>query len=460
MNNTKAITNIPGWSSLFQSNELNSAAQAYAYVPLIYRALRLRCDSLASVPVSITGKGDAAQDWPYTSKLSTLIWHTEAALLLEGIAFWEKVGNPMGMITDVAWRNPYDMKLEYKDNILKIEQESSRAKWTNDLKAGTYEMVYFHEFHPTNDITDGIGAVESALSDAQLIRYLTRFSSIFFEQGAQPLTLLGFEGTPTPEEKQRTESFFKRSATGIKNAWRVFAFRGGVDVHTITPPLKDMVIPELNTQARENIAHAFGIPQTMLADAANFATAVEHRLSFWQDTIRPRALIYEDVINTQLLNKQGLEFAFNFNEMDIFQTDEAERSDSLLKLTQAGYSLLMASEILGYDLTEDQRKELIAEQAAKEERRTEMAERLQNTPRQQESVPNFDSSDNMRTDLGKWRRKAEKRLKGGTTPAVEFESDEIPGTLKAAIMGALEGVETMEGLATVFENAEAWKAYP
>jgi hypothetical protein len=43
---------------------------------------------------------------------------------------------------------------------------------------------------------------------------------------------------------------------------------------------------------------------------------------------------------------------------------------------------------------------------------------------------------------------------------VGFESDEIPGTLKAAIMGALEGVDTVEGIATVFESAQAWKAYP
>ena len=62
---------------------------------------------------------------------------------------------------------------------------------------------------------------------------------------------------------------------------------GKVTPQTLTPPPKDLEMKELNNQARHNVAMAFGIPQTMLEDAANYATAGEHRLSFWQDTVRP-----------------------------------------------------------------------------------------------------------------------------------------------------------------------------
>ena len=67
----------------------------------------------------------------------------------------------------------------------------------------------------------------------------------------------------------------------------------------------------------------------------------------------------------------------------------------------------------------------------------------------------------LETDLnGLSLTEAEKRLKIGKSAAVEFESEYIPSTLASAIIGALEGVETVEGLVTIFESAEAWKAYP
>ena len=52
---------------------------------------------------------------------------------------------------------------------------------------------------------------------------------------------------------------------------------------------------------------AFGIKQTLLdSEAANYATAQEDRLSFYEDTIKPRARIFEDALNTRLLARDGL----------------------------------------------------------------------------------------------------------------------------------------------------------
>ena len=52
MANYKAITNVPGWvEGLTNSGNLSGAAAAYAYVPLVYRAIRLRADALSAVPV-------------------------------------------------------------------------------------------------------------------------------------------------------------------------------------------------------------------------------------------------------------------------------------------------------------------------------------------------------------------------------------------------------------------------
>ena len=386
-----------------------------------------------------------------------LIWKTDAAMLLKGAGYWLKNANDIRTM-DVQWLNPFSVDVRYDNDFSFIQHAGTRTNgpWTLD------EMVYFREFDPYQDTHPGVNAAAVALGDSRLLNYITRFGYHFFEGGAMPVTVLGLAGTVSDPELKRTETAFKRMMTNLKNAFRVIGVRADqIDIHTLTPPLDDLALPELYDQSKKNLGAAFGIPTTMLEDpAANRATADTHRLSFWSDTVRPRGRLYENIINKQLLKPMGLEINFGFDEMDVFQTDEAERADSLLKYVQAGYPLLTASDILGVDLTEEQREELLAEEAAQEERRKEMAERLQNIPTSQESDTNSRADDNMRADLSKWRRKAEKRLKNGTTPAVGFESEYIPGTMKAAIMGALEGVETVEGLATVFESAQAWKAYP
>src|SRR3990172_9393620 len=154
----KAITHIPGWSDMFETNKVNNSQQAYAYVPIIYRALRLRCNALAKVPITIEGRNGKETDWPFPVSLYELIWRTEAAMLLAGASYWEKVQNNSNVVKNVVWRNPYSIDVDFRENQILFRQGVALAEWTNDLAAGTYEMVYFSEFDPSNDIGPGLGA--------------------------------------------------------------------------------------------------------------------------------------------------------------------------------------------------------------------------------------------------------------------------------------------------------------
>ena len=50
----KTITSVPGWVDLLTSDGVpDSVATLYKYVPLLFRAVQLRCDALSSVPVNI-----------------------------------------------------------------------------------------------------------------------------------------------------------------------------------------------------------------------------------------------------------------------------------------------------------------------------------------------------------------------------------------------------------------------
>ena len=113
MDKMKAITNIPGWSELLNSaDKVTTSSNAYAMVPLIYRCTRLRCDSIADVPVSIL-RGEDEVGWPFPTDLNNLIWKTEASLLLEGAAYWLKESNKVRP-TDLMFLNIPDLIKQFQ----------------------------------------------------------------------------------------------------------------------------------------------------------------------------------------------------------------------------------------------------------------------------------------------------------------------------------------------------------
>lgn len=437
MDKYKAIVNIPAWArEMFtEGDKVVDTASAYRNVPLIYRAVKLRADSLSSVPIKLMS-GEKEKPWPFLSQPEDIIWHIESSLLLSGNAFCEIARNRVAT-KNIIPINPFGMTVQYAKGVYTFKQESSGAVWQNIPAEDHYEILYLHEYNPTNDIGDGVGAVRVALTDAQLMRYMSRFAARFFEGGAMPVTLLGVEDAVSEEEQVRVQSFFKRAATGIANAFRVLALRGEIKPQVLTQPIKDLAMEELYEQAKRNICQAFGIPQTMLDDAANFATAKEHAMQFWQNTVRPRGRLIENAFNNQVFSqmKDKLVMAFSFDELDVFQEDEAQRSGSLLKLVNSGVPVSLAMEILGYDLTEEQKAVMVNKPEEEEH--------------EQQEPP-------IRDELKKWERFA---LNGLGKKRRAFTSTVIPPAMYAAIDGALEVAKSADAVKRIFYDAEKYQSW-
>lgn len=450
--NIKAITEIPGWLNRLTGDGVpDDNATLYAKVPYLFRLVQIRCDALSAVPVKVyklNDKDNANElEWPYPTQLSDLLWHWEAGSLLSGAMYGEIIANKNGYQKDIRYRNPFDMQVTYADGVVTIKQTSSGAVWRNDLTTGNYEIVYRAEYDPSQDVFPGVSAGKAANVDAKLLFALSKFPEMYFEGGAMPVTLLGIDSS-NAEEIKRVETWFKKSATAIKNAFRVLGIRAGsITPTTLTPPLKDLAMPEISGEAKHNLSVAFGVPKTLLdSEAANYATAVEDRKSFYQDIIMPRSRKYESALNTQFLAKDGLRLEFDFNEMELFQDDEDARASRLLQYYQAGVPTWLALELSGIDLTDEQ-------VAA-------MAESVvQNATTATQTPPNESKSSALYNELEKWRKMAEKRVKEGRELR-DFESDIISPVLHASISGSLETVKTIEDVKAIFEQAREWESYP
>ncbi len=200
---------------------------------------------------------------------------------------------------------------------------------------------------------------------------------------------------------------------------------------------------------------AFGIPQTLLEDAANYATAAEHRRSFYQETVLPRAAWLEGILNEQLFYPLGLRFRFRPDLLEIFQQDEMAKAQALVALVQAGIMTTREARLqLGLEEpTEEGQAEGLAEAEAEEE----MGETKSLPP---------DDADALRVkallyDLRRWRDKARRAdRENDQQAALEFKSDVIPPRLAGHIRATLEQGEDPFGFLRNLRADAAVKVEP
>lgn len=440
MNQYKSMVTLPaGWSEFLGSpDKVSDVQKAFSYVPIIFHAINLRADTLSSVKFNLYDENDEVVDWPFDVAQSDLIHDLESALLVKGAGYVEPAKNPSGLLKNLVWVNPNTITMKYENKKFIFTQDGNAAgNWENIPSEKKYGLLYFRLFDLKDDVSPGRSPTEVALTAGGLLHYSARFSSRFFENGAMPLTILSVPTNITDPERDRTENWFKRQVQGISNAWKVFAVRGEVKAQTLMPDIDKMTLPELRKEARKDVSYAFGIPLSMLEeDAAYAASAGVHRKSFYQDTIRPHGQWMENRFNQQLfnlvrVNGKRLHCKFAFDELDIFQEDESTRSASLLNLVAAGFDVLTAADVLGYDLTDEQIAAIDA----------------------QALTSNITTPADLQKS--KWMRKALKSLEKGKSACVMFDSDIIPADEHSRIMGQLMGALTPAEVRRAFERRDS-----
>lgn len=454
----KAIEAIPGWYSIAKkAGELYGTIDAYEKVPMLHRAVNLRADALGTVPYKLT-RHDVEVDYPFVTPLDHLLQQTERSLLLTGHAIWLRLYRGR-VLYGFQMLNPESVRVEWIPEHATALNPGLGYQFTQQIGGITYgpwtidDVVYWREPSLSQDVGRGTSAAGVALQSAQLAYYLERFTSAFFEHGAQPALVMSLDKSVTPPEFERMRSDWRSRVENVANAFKTFFFKGEVKTQIITFPLKDLELVSLQERAVTNITTTFGVPRTMLeASAANYATADSDRQSFWRETIVPRLSLYERVLNEQIF--APLEYAIEFHpdELDVFQTDEAARAGSLLQLTQAGVPLASAMSILGYKNVEEALGMVVP--AAVPD--TTGINEDTSAPVVDPTLSDLHTTAEKRMhDLELYQKKALSRVKDGRSPAVKFTSDVLPRYLLDFIHAELQTVKKKIDVEHVFHWVKA-----
>ena len=427
---------------LFGVDASPTTANVYSTVSWMYRCVNLRCDTLSAIPHGLFREGDEEPleelPAPYQDvDMERLLWLTEAARCLWGASYWEKDAT-------LHWLNPSTMTVEVLNNqIAAFRQETTGkpATWQPD------ELVYLPLFGPSDDLGPGVAPADVALRAAGLAGSLLQWAESFFAHGAVPLVLLTTDQTINQNDPdlKRIGAMWDKLFGGVAKAHKTGVLSKGLTPTILSSPVKDLAIPELSDEVREDLAACFGIPITMLQQAAaNYATAKEDVQGYHINTNFPEAGRIQSGMNKQLWKPLGYEFRFLTDEVEAIQQNEAEKAEGMTALMGA-VTDQFDKKILTRDravfLAEriwDQMGMPFPEDMPDEEPEPEPAPVIvqappndatdDETPQPPEpGVPPeaaqraLDMAAQMRRDLGKWARKASKR--GGDCP---FESDAIP----------------------------------
>lgn len=463
------VDSMQGWT-LLGGVTTSTETEYFRTIPWLYRAVKDRSNLVGRMPFAILKNGieiDSSSN--YQNKLeclpnpTTLFKRLEMSIAITGRAYVLKETNNNGYVKNLKYLVPTTIKEVYSKDGTITGYERTVNGQNITLKPEQIIAIYDPD-HATENGPGVSSAVTAALQSAGVLYNADRFVSSFFERGAIKATILTTLGF-SQSEAERMQHWWEDVVTGIKNAWSAVVLRGeGVKATVVGEGLESLQNDSLTTSQRQNIATALGVPESrMWSSAANYATANSDMKMYYDATIIPDCDLIAEGFKTQLFIREhkleGYTLDYQYETIDVFQADVAQQANAMASLKNSGIPLLMAADLVGLELTDEQRAEL---EGLQDEPKTEQAipaqpDTASEMPAnetelvQAEYQPNDQSP--FMNDMRRWQRKAAKRVKDGKPAACEFESDYIDGATHARISTQLQACKTADDVKSVFDNA-------
>jgi HK97 family phage portal protein len=433
-----------GWNDNIQNEE-----QAFARVPLVFRAVNLICDTLKQVPLYVYDESDNIIDaYPFQAEtpIKDLIWKAQASRLLRGatliIKLLDQTDNNIGLqllapftfhVKQIDVRDPITgnpgKETVFEQNV-GGQRYPQQGYWHKD------EVIYIREYSPADDIGVGIAPAFTSLNAAKLQRYIMRFASHFFEHGAMPIALASLPGDTDPSVVKNVENSLRNSMRGLVNAFGVTAVSGEIDIKKFTPDLDKLELKGTRDNALEEVAWAFKIPKTILSsESANYATAEEEMKLFIMGTISGLCEGYEEAFNSQFIKlPTPCKIEYAIDEMHAMQVDEWRRSQAFKNYVDGGLPPAVAAIQVGLEL-DDSALQLLKQKG--------------NSSGDPEDITDVV----VKAELARWMTKILRKHREGKHLQVEFKSEVMPIGIKEKIKAELKYIRTEKEIRQLFAQA-------
>jgi len=272
-----------------------------------------------------------------------LVWKTVLALETAGNAYWAKdaggkelwflhpswvtiVSDPVeGVIGYIVKRNGKEVAFE-KDEIIHFPMPGIREDYYGSSPTQVNKLPILTEHYADQDIKD------------------------YYKNGAIPTGALSTDQGGDEKIASATRKEWEKIHKGVGNKHKIAVLFNGLKFDSITPPIKELVVPELSKKTREQILAPYGLPPVFagIFDQANYANSKEQVKMFWQNVVLPIQRIIAEILNLQLAPQYGdnLRVRFDTSQIEALQEDQNEKATRSVQLYTGGITTLNESRIL------------------------------------------------------------------------------------------------------------------
>ncbi len=258
------------------------------------------------------------------------LWRaTETYLGLWGSAFWGLERDERGRVAEI-WPLRSDKMRVVPDAQRYIKGFVYAAQGRQLVSYVPEDIVWMRYFNPLDEYA-GLSPIAPLRLSADMGLDALRASRNNFTNDSMPGMFIETSDTPTDEEVkefyERWESRFK----GVQNVNRPALLSAGMKATNLGFSPREMAYIESLRWSVEDVARVYGVPKAMLGDVeritlSNFATA---RKVFWEDTIVPQLMFYQEALNQRLLSHIGdpaLHVEFDTGAIEALRENENDKA--------------------------------------------------------------------------------------------------------------------------------------
>ena len=258
------------------------------------------------------------------------LWRsTETYLGLWGSAYWGLERDGQGQVVEIWPLRPDKMRVipdpdRYIKGFVYLGQGQRLIPYVPE------DIVWIHYFNPLDEYA-GLSPIAPLRLSADMGLDALRANRNNLSNDSTPGLFVETADSPTDDEVkefyQRWESRFK----GVDKVRRPVLLSGGMKATNLGFSPKDMEYIESLRWSLEDVARVYGIPKAMMGDIeritfSNFQTA---RRVFWEDTIVPQLIFYQEALQQMLLPNFGdpsLTVEFDLTVVEALRENENDKA--------------------------------------------------------------------------------------------------------------------------------------
>jgi HK97 family phage portal protein len=311
-------------------------------VGVVYAAVRLIADSIATLPVGTFERRDDQRfpsrrpdwlDYPEPDRAVGRIDHFQMvlmSLLIDGNAYVRKLYNDSGDLIALKVLDP--TRIEPR-----VSNEGMIEFIWNSTRILSHDEILWIPDILRPGAVKGLSRVSELKEVLGISRALDDFSARFFGSGTLSSGIIEVPGDMTEEQAVRLKDQFEKGSKGLRNAHRPAVLTAGAKFQKIASDPQESQLVQSREFAVVEVARIFKIQPALLGvmqpGAMSYASVEQQHIQFVTLTLRP----YISKIEEQYSRLLPGEAFLRFNMEGLLRGDLASRFNAYSQGIQAGF---------------------------------------------------------------------------------------------------------------------------